>query len=291
MTDSNWVDRSAYPFQSCYLQVDGGQMHYLDQGSGQPVVMVHGTPTWSFLYRSLIQDLSADYRAVAPDHIGFGLSDKPADWSYRPQDHARNLATLVDHLGLKDIVLAVHDFGGPVGLAYALEHPENIRALVIFNTFLWSLKGDPVFERPARMFNNAIGRWLYLRQNFSANVMVRSAWGKHRPLTPAVHQQYQKPFQTAESREGAWRFFESLLGESDWYESLWAKRERIADTPALILWGMSDIAFKEKELERWKSLFPQARVVAFPQAGHFVPDEAGPEAVMEIRGFLDEVTR
>ena len=286
MTTASWIDRSAYPFQSNYFEVDGGRMHYIDEGHGQPLVMVHGTPTWSFLYRTLIIEFSRDYRVIAPDHIGFGLSEKPEKWSYRPQDHARNLELLIDHLGLKDIVLCVHDFGGPIGLSYALEHPENVRALVIFNTFLWSLKGDPAFERPASLFNNAIGRWLYLRQNFSANVMVRSAWGKHRPLAPDVHRQYQQPFPSADSRKGTWRFFQSLLGESDWYESLWVRRERIADKPALILWGMRDIAFKEKELARWKGLFPRARVVTYPQAGHFVPDEAGPEAVQEIGDFL-----
>lgn len=286
MMASTWIDRSAYPFQSHYLPVDGMQMHYIDEGSGSPLVMVHGTPTWSFLYRTLIKELSGEYRVISPDHIGFGLSDKPEHWSYRPQDHARNLETLIEHLGLKNIVLMVHDFGGPIGFSYALEHPENVLALVIFNTFLWSLKGDPAFERPARMFNNAIGRWLYLRQNFSANVMVRSAWGKHRPLSTAVHQHYQRPFQSAKSRLGTWRFFQSLLGESDWYESLWARRDRIAGKPALILWGMRDIAFKEKELERWRGLFPQARVLTYPQVGHFVPDEAGPETVEAIREFL-----
>ena len=286
MMTASWIDHSAYPFQSCYFEVDGGQMHYLDEGRGQPLVMVHGTPTWSFLYRTLIKELSGKFRVIAPDHIGFGLSDKPENWSYRPQDHARNLERLIEHLGLKDIVLAVHDFGGPIGLSYALEHPENIRALVIFNTFLWSLKGDPAFERPVRMFNNAIGRWLYLQQNFSANVMVRSAWGKHRPLPADVHKQYKQPFQAAESRMGTWQFFQSLLGESEWYDHLWEKRHRIAGKPALILWGMRDIAFKEKELERWKGLFPRARVVTYPQVGHFVPDEAGPEAVQEIRNFL-----
>lgn len=286
MTNASWIDRSAYPFRSCYAPVDGGQMHYIDEGRGQPLVMVHGTPTWSFLYRTLIKELSRDYRVIAPDHIGFGLSDKPENWSYRPQDHARNLELLIDHLGLQDIVLVVHDFGGPIGLSYALEHVENVRALVIFNTFLWSLKGDPAFERPARLFNNAIGRWLYLRQNFSANAIVRSAWGKHRPLTPDIHQQYKQPFQSAESRMGTWRFFQSLMGESDWYESLWARRERIADKPALLLWGMRDMAFKEKQLARWKELFPNARAVTYPQVGHFVPDEAGPEAAQEIRDFM-----
>jgi haloalkane dehalogenase len=261
-------------------------MHYVDEGQGRPLVMVHGTPTWSFLYRYLIKNLSAEFRVVAPDHLGFGLSEKPESWSYRPQDHARNLKALIEHLDLKDIVLVVHDFGGPIGISYALDHPENVRALVISNTFLWSLKGDPSFERANRLFNNAVGRWLYLRQNFSAKIIVRSAWGKHRPLTPEIHRQYQLALPDAVSRLGTWQFVQSLLGESDWYESLWAKRDCIAEKPALLLWGMQDFAFKEKELARWKDLFPQARAVTFPKVGHFVPDEAGPETVDEILKWI-----
>lgn len=284
--DDSWVDRRAYPFAPHFLAVDGGRMHYADAGQGRTVVMVHGTPTWSFLYRHLIEDLSRDYRVVAPDHIGFGLSEKPPAWTYRPQDHARNLAALIDHLDLTDVTLAVHDFGGPIGLAWALDHPERVRSLVIFNTFLWSLQGDPAFERPNRLFNNALGRWLYLRGNFSAQRIVRAAWGRHRPLTPAVHAQYTRALPDPPSRAGTWGFMQSLLGESEWYESLWARRERIAGKPALILWGMRDIAFKEKELARWVEWFPDARVVRYPEVGHFVPDEAGEEAAAEVRAFL-----
>jgi haloalkane dehalogenase len=288
MNSASWVDRGVYPFQPHDIKVDGGRMHFVDEGQGRPLVMVHGTPTWSFLYRCLIDDLSSSFRVVAPDHIGFGLSDKPGDWTYRPQDHARNLETLIEQLGLKDIVLLVHDFGGPIGLSYALDHPENVSALVIFNTFLWSLKGDPSFERVNRLFNNGIGRWLYLKQNFSAKVIVRSAWGKHRPLTPTLHRQYTAAFPDAKSRQGTWQFMQSLLGESAWYESLWERRDHLADKPALLLWGMRDIAFKEKERARWKNLFAKARAIAYPQVGHFVPDEAGPESVEEVRAFLHD---
>ena len=286
--NASWIDRDEYPFQPHTLTVDGGQMHYVDEGQGRPVVMVHGTPTWSFLYRHLIKALAGDFRVVAPDHIGFGLSDKPADWPYRPRDHARNLGWLIESLGLEDITLVVHDFGGPIGLPYALERAENVRSLVIFNTFFWSLRGDPAFENPNRLFNNAFGRWLYLRQNFSARMILRSAWGKQNPLTPAVHRQYTQALPDAQSRAGTWGFLRSLLGESEWYESQWARRERMAGKPALLLWGMRDMAFQEKELARWKILFPGARVVRYPQAGHFVPDEAGAAAAAEIRHFLQE---
>lgn len=288
MKANSWIDRDAYPFQPHYFEADGGRMHYVDEGQGRPIVMVHGTPTWSFLYRKLIKALSGEYRVIVPDHIGFGLSDKPQNWPYRPQDHARNLEALITHLGLRDITLVVHDFGGPVGLYYAIEYPGYIHSLVLFNTFLWSLRGDPAFEQPDRMFNNRFGRWLYARHNFSAQMIVRMAWGKHRPITPAIHRQYTRPFPDPQSRAGTVGFLDSLLGESDWYEMLWSHRERIAKKPALLLWGMRDIAFKEKELAKWKVLFQNERTVRYPEVGHFVPDEAGEEAAEEIRAFLRE---
>ena len=115
-------------------------LHYIDEGRGDPVVMVHGTPTWSFLYRHVVKGLSKNYRCIAPDHIGFGLSDKPQGWSYTIEAQAKNLQVLLDSLDLEDITLVVHDFGGPIGLSYAIENPEKVSRLVIMNTWLWSLK-------------------------------------------------------------------------------------------------------------------------------------------------------
>jgi haloalkane dehalogenase len=110
-----WVDRREYPFEPRTLDVDGARMSYLDEGEGAPIVMVHGTPTWSFLYRHLIRELRSRYRCVAPDHLGFGLSDRPRGWSYRPEDQAGNLARLIERLALEDLTLVVHDYGGPIG--------------------------------------------------------------------------------------------------------------------------------------------------------------------------------
>src|SRR5262249_20412588 len=133
MHNTDWIDRTEYPFTSRYLDLDAGRMHYVDEGEGHPIVMVHGTPDWSFLYRHLIKPLSVGYRCIAPDHLGFGLSDKPIGWGYRPADHARNLRALIDHLGLERYTLVVHDFGGPIGLACAIERPEQVERLVISN--------------------------------------------------------------------------------------------------------------------------------------------------------------
>jgi haloalkane dehalogenase len=264
-------------------------MHYVDEGTGPVIVMVHGTPTWSFLYRHLIRELSQGHRVVAIDHLGFGLSDRPAHWSYRPEDHARNLELLIERLGLRDITLVVHDFGGPIGLAYATHHPEHVRALVLFNTWMWPLQGTAA-ERVSALMGGPIGRILYTRLNFSPRVLIKAAFGDRRKLTAAVHRHYIEAFPTAAERQGPWMLARELIGSSDWYERLWQSRERISAKPALVLWGMKDPAFGGDALGRWKAALASARIVEFPEAGHFVQEEAPEEAAREIRAFLSGLT-
>ena len=286
MPDAAWVDRELYPFRPNYLNLDMGRMHYVDEGTGDPLVMVHGTPTWSFLFRHLIRELSTHCRTVAPDHIGFGLSDKPDGWSYRPADHARNLTTLVEHLRLRDITLAVHDFGGPIGLSYALEHPENISRLILFNTWMWSRANDRATVQGSRILGGPIGRFLYRRLNFSPRVLMRVGVGKKNVLTRRVHRQYVRAFPNARQRTGHWILARELIASSDWYESLWQRRDTLRDKPALILWGMKDPAFGAADLARWRELFPKAHVVTFPDTGHFVPEEQGETLVPTVARFM-----
>ena len=229
MSTHNWLDRSEYPFAPHYLEVEGGRMHYVDQGTGHPIVFVHGTPAWSFLYRRLIKELSQNYRCIAPDHIGFGLSDKPTEWTYRPEDHARNLRSLIKHLGLRDITLVVHDFGGPIGLSYAVEQPENVTEIVLFNTWMWSLRGDATVERVSRLVSGGLGKFLYTRLNLSPRVLLKAAMGDKTKLTKAIHRHYIDAFRSASERTGPWMLARALLGSSEWYDHLWQQRARIAD--------------------------------------------------------------
>ncbi len=129
-----WLDRSAYPFTLRVFSAPEGDMRYVDEGQGEVILFVHGNSTWSFMYRELIKGLRARYRCVAPDHLGFGLSDKPRGATYLPQMHAENLQAFIQGLGLKDITLVLHDWGGPIAMAYATAHPENIKRLVVLNT-------------------------------------------------------------------------------------------------------------------------------------------------------------
>ncbi len=277
-----WVDRREYPFEPHGLDVVGGRLSYVDEGDGAPIVMVHGTPTWSFLYRHVIRELSTRYRCVAPDHLGFGLSERPAGWSYRPEDQARNLARLIDALRLKDLTLMVHDYGGPIGLAYALDHPENVRRLVLFNTWMWSFAGDRSVERVARILGGKLGRYLYERHGFSVRVMLRYAVADRRRYTKAVERHYLAPL----DGHATWVYARELAGSSAWFDGLWSRRERIAGIPAILIWGMKDPAFG-RHLQRWRALFGGAEVVELADCGHAPPEERAPEIMPFLTRFLE----
>jgi pimeloyl-ACP methyl ester carboxylesterase len=276
-----WVDRREYPFEPRTLDVGAGRLSYVDEGQGSPIVMVHGTPTWSFLYRHLIRELRPRYRCVAPDHLGFGLSDRPPGWSYRPEDQARNLARLIDSLALKDLTLVVHDYGGPIGLAYALEHSDNVRRLVLFNTWMWSFAGDLQIERVSRILGGRLGRFLYERLGFSVRVMLRHAIADRRRYAREIERHYLK----ALDGYATWICAREVLGSSDWYDGLWRRRDRIAPIPALLIWGMKDPAFG-RYLPRWREVFERAEVVEL-DCGHAPPEERAPESLRRLVPFLE----
>lgn len=286
MSNEPWIDTTQYPFKPHYFQTGAGRMHYLDEGSGSPVVLVHGTPTWSYLYRQLIKTLSRNHRVIAPDNLGFGLSDKPEGWSYRPQDHARNLQLLIESLGLRDITLVVHDFGGPIGLSYAVEHPGNVARVVLFNTWMWSLRGNSAIEKGSALFGGWLGKFLYTRMNFSPKFLLKSFYGDKSKLTPEIHRHYLAPFPSASERMAPWIFAKELIGSSDWFNGLWERRGRLESIPALLLWGMKDPSFNDEALARWKKVFSDATVVEFPDAGHFVQEEAPEESAKAVERFI-----
>jgi len=284
---STGIDRAAYPFESKWMPLRAGRMHYVDEGSGDVVLLVHGTPTWSFEWRHVIRALSPSYRVVAPDHIGFGLSERPRGAPYTPEWHAANFAEFVDRLGVKRLTLVVHDFGGPIALPVALHQPSVVERLVIINSWMWSFAGDRDMERKARIAGSPMGRFLYRWGNLSLRVIAPSAYGDKMKLTPAIHRQYLDRFLDRDSRdEVLWSLARSLLGSSDFYDSLWRDRANLADRPVLIVWGMKDSAFKPTQLARWRSALPHARVVEIPTAGHWPHEEQPDQVVAALRDFL-----
>ena len=286
MSLHNWIDRQEYPFQSHYLPLEMGRLHYLDEGQGAPVVMVHGNPAWSFLYRHFVKGLSPDHRCVALDHIGFGLSDKPYDWSYRPADHARNLHALIEHLGLQDITLVVQDWGGPIGLSYAIDRPENVRNLVIMNTWMWPVDNDWYYRAFSGFMGGPIGRFSIKHFNLFVNGVMRMATGDRSKLPRTVHQHYVQPLANPADRKGCWVLPKEIIASTAWLTELWEQREKIVGKPALILWGLKDIAFREKELQTWQGVLNEAQVHRLEGVGHFVQEEYGKEAVPIVAQFL-----
>lgn len=286
MTYPDWLDRNEYPFASHYFDSPAGRMHYVDEGSGEVVLMLHGNPAWSFLYRKLIKQLSGQYRCIAPDYIGFGLSSKPYEWSYLPEDHAKNIAALVAHLGLKNITLVVNDWGGPIGMHYAVNHPGNIKRLIVLNTWAWPVDDDFHYTSFSGMMGGPIGRFLIRHFNFFANSFMRVAFGDKSKLSPHAHAHYRNALPTKESRKGSWVFPRRIIHSTPWLGEIWSKIGTLKDKPTLFVWGMKDVAFREKELQRWQTALPNSSTLRLPTVGHFVSEEAPEELGQAAAAFL-----
>lgn len=266
----------------------GSRIHYVDEGQGDVVLFVHGTPTWSFEFRHLIAALAPKYRCIAPDHLGFGRSDRPIGADYSPQAHAKRLAAFVDGLGLDRFTLVVHDYGGPIGLPLALSNPSSVTRLVIMNSWLWPLDDDADMKRRAQLAGGSLGRFLYKYANASLRLLMPSAYGDRRKLTKEIHRQYLDVFRDRRARVDVLHALARALLESrSYYADLYARADRLRDIPTLIVWGMKDVAFQPNQLARWQSLLPAAQVCRIESAGHW-PHEEEPDAVINaIAGFLD----
>ncbi len=286
-TRPDWLDTTAYPFAAHTHDLPAGRMHYVDEGEGRPVVFVHGNPAWSFLYRRPIAELRGSHRCIAPDHLGFGLSDKPRDWSYLPEHHAENFARLMDSLDLRDVTLVVGDWGGPIGLSWAIANPERVRSLAITNTWCWPVHRDLHFVGFSGFMGGPIGRALVRRRNFFATSVMKKAFGDATRLTPEIHGQYLAPLAEPREREGTWVFPRQIVRSRPWLAELAAGLPRLAErVDVMLLWGMRDIAFREKELARWEGLFPKSRTLRFPDGGHYLPEEHPEQFCRELKTFL-----
>jgi haloalkane dehalogenase len=283
-----WVDQRLYPFAPHFETVSEGRLHLVDEGEGPAVVMVHGAPAWSFLYRDLVLRLRGRHRCIAPDLMGFGFSDKPEGFSYHPREHARHLALLLEAREVRDATLVVHDWGGPIGLAWAISHPDRVRRLVVLNTWLWSTRGTLRGELTGRLFASAPWRVLERRLSLSTRFFLPGVFGDRSRLSKDVHRHYREPFAQATWRRPNEVLWREILGASEWLESLWQRRAALGTKPALIVWGLRDRAFTPRDLARWEEALPDGEVVRLTDVGHFVPEEA-PERLGEaVEAFLQQ---
>ncbi len=282
-----WLDTELYPFEHRYISLSSGKMHYIDEGQGDVILFVHGTPTWSFLYRDFIKKLSKSYRCIAVDHLGFGLSDKPQNFAGRPREHAQNLSDFIQQLDLQNITLVVHDFGGPIGLAATLDQPERIKQVVLFNTWLWETASNPAVKKINKIARSWLGKLLYLNLNFSPKVLLKKGFADKKALSKNIHRHYICPFPTKHSRQSLLRLAKSLYGSSTWYQEQWEKLDRLSEKPWLILWGTKDEFITTDYLKRWTDQLPQAEVKTW-DCGHFVQEERGNESIDMICKFINQ---
>ncbi len=283
---NHWLDTSAYPFTPNYFEINGQKLHYIDEGKGETVLFVHGTPSWSFDFRHIIQKLKAHYRCIAIDHIGFGLSDKPEHYDYSTQHHSKTLEQFVLEKQLDNITMVVHDFGGPIGLNVASQYPEKIKNLIILNSWLWSSEDDADYCKLKKILSNPLLPFLYRYLNFSPRFVLPKSFGDHK-MPKHLLKQYTKPFANKTQRNGALAFAQSLLNDQEWFEKLWHKRQTIANKPTLFVWGMKDPVIKPHYLEKFQKGFPHSKTLKLETSGHF-PQEEQPEQI--IHAILELIT-
>ncbi|HUO65456.1 MAG TPA: haloalkane dehalogenase [Terriglobales bacterium] len=284
--DDRFLGLPDFPFEPRYAEIDGLRTHYLDEGQGEPMLLLHGEPTWSFLYRTMIHALRGHFRCIAPDYIGFGRSDKLTDdGAYSFAFHYDRLERFVDVLGLSSLTVVVQDWGGPLGLRYATQHSERVARLVILNTGLMSGEAATLSPGLVRWREYALRTPdLPIGQIVKRSVVDRDA------LSDAVVAAYDAPFPTPESKAGA-RAFPALIPTTPDAPGATEIRETRAalaswKKPALVCFSDSDPVFPPAVGRVLAGLMPGARFSVIEGAGHFLQEEKGPEIAAQILGFV-----
>lgn len=287
-TRPDWVSDDLFPFESKFFTTPSGhRMHLVDEGAGKPIVFVHGNPAWSFEFRHLIKGLRSDFRCIAPDHIGFGLSSR----SDRRRDHhpaalAREFTALIDYLELSDITLFLTDWGGPIGLDFARKQPDRLKRIVIANTWCWPVADDIHFKSFSFLMSSWVGQYLIRHRNFFVNRVMPKAVGNKAVLAPEIMAHYRMAMPTPDARSASAALPGHIVGATDWLRSIWSERAAFVNYPALIFWGLKDIAFRKKELDRWKSVLSDAESHELQGCGHFLAEEAPEKLVEALHAFM-----
>lgn len=278
-----------YPFESHVLDLDGYRYHYIDEGAGDTLLMVHGNPTWSFAWRNLVKDLSADYRVLAVDHIGCGFSDKPESYPYRLDNHIDNLCRFVESLELDRITLFAHDWGGAIGMGVAGRLPERFKRFALFNTAAFRSSRIPIRIAVCRI--PIFGALAVRGFNAFSRGALSMAVEKPERMTAAVRAGYLAPYGNWADRVAVLRFIQDIPLKSGHpsYETLTAVErglEQFRESPMLLVWGERDWCFTADYLKEFQQRFPQAETLAMPDAGHYVFEDAHEEIIPRVREFL-----
>lgn len=286
-TRPDWVSDEMFPFESKFFTTPTGKkMHYVDEGNGDPIVFVHGNPSWSFEFRHMIAGLKSDHRCIAMDHVGFGLSENESDREkLHPKQHAINFAALLDSLDLQNVTLFLTDWGGPIALDYARSNPERIGRIVVANSWSWPVSGDFHFISFSFMMSSWLGQYLIRSFNIFVERVMPMAMGNKEILTDEVMDHYRKA-QASGERDANAALPGHIVGATDWLREIWKERATFTGKPLYVFWGLKDIAFRKQELEVWTQEFVDHRVERFEDCGHFLSEEAPERMIERIRDFI-----
>ena len=255
------------------------ELSFLESGEGPTVVFVHGTPSSSFEYRHVIEQLAPDHHCLAPDHLGFGRSPKPVDGDYSLVAHQQRFEAFLEAHDVHDAVFVLHDFGAAIALPALWAKPERCRGVVLANTFLWPATG--LMGWIMGFYGTALGQWMYRTFNLSVGMLLPYAWGRRKPLTPELKAQYQAPLSTPDDRRSTAALPGELVGPT--LTALEARAAEVGRFPVRIVWGMADAVVGEGELARWEAALPGVTVDRVDDAGHFVAEEAPETIVAAVR--------
>jgi haloalkane dehalogenase len=282
-----------FPFAPHHHEVNGFAMHFVDEGSGEPVVLVHGDPTWGYLWRKVIPPLSKHRRCIVPDHMGMGKSGTPREpYPYRLRHHIANLESLLLRLDLHEVTLVLHDWGGPVGLGFATRHANRIKRLVLMNTWTFAPWPGGPFPRLVELIRSERGEKFVLEKNGYLEPALLGTTHHPENLTKTVLEAYRAPFPTPESRRALLCWSRDIpVSETDPSYTEMKEIEQglaqFARTPTLLVWGMRDPVLPASVVHRWQRIYPHATTREIADASHFLQEDAPERIIGWIEEFLE----
>jgi haloalkane dehalogenase len=279
------VPQKYFPVEHRFVDLDGARIHYVDEGSGEILLLLHGNPSWSFLYRKMIPALRDQFRCVALDYPGYGMSDAAPGYGFTPPEHSTVLEHFAERLELSNLTIMVQDWGGPIGFGFAGRRPDRVRGFIIGNTFAWPLNGDSRIEMFSWLMGGPVGRVLTRRFNFVPRFFLSR--GLEKEAEPEVLDLYLAPWRDAARRQAAVIAPRQLIQASEYLTRVEASLPILADRRALIVWGTKDFAFHARERERFERAFPNHKTVLFPDASHFLQEDVGERIAEEFKAFHD----
>jgi len=280
------VNKELFPYQQHYLKLENGSLiHYVDEGDGPVLLLLHGNPTWSFLYRDIIEDLKDDFRVIAPDYPGFGLSYAPESYKYTAAEQAESMVAFFNKMKLDNVIVMVQDWGGPIGFAIAENAPERIQGFIIGNTWAW-----PLDRIGGKFFSTMVGGWPGQFSAWCCDGVVHlfMTLGIETEISDDELDMYLAPFQG----DGAYtptHIFPAQLWDADIFlQEVYSNFYKLKELPVLIVWGTEDFAFQEHERKRFEEIFPKHQTVLLNKTSHFIQEDSASEISKKVRSWHSE---